>query len=105
MQCLTSGFFQLVLWVLPKLASDIIIKGLKVSEIFLKKDFNIRPHDKSGVLVAVLMLCPFGIDSIIKIRSGKWDIISSSSFWYFEIIFILFIKKIVVYVKCFQIIF
>ena len=41
LRCLTLGFFQLVLGVHPKFASNIIDKDLKVFKIFLQEGFKL----------------------------------------------------------------
>ena len=53
--------------VLSKLTLNIINKDLKISKIFLKKDFKIRLYDKSNILMAMLMLGTFETNNVIKV--------------------------------------
>ena len=42
--------------VLSKLTSDAINESLGVSKVFLDKNFEVKPHDKSDAFVAVFIL-------------------------------------------------
>ena len=66
-----SSFFQLVLGVPSKLAPDAINKGLGVPEIFLEEVLELRPHDRSGALIAALVLGPSEADGATKEGGGK----------------------------------
>ena len=48
----------MVLEVLLKLTPNAINKGLKTFEVLLEENFKIRPHNRSGVFVAVFVLSP-----------------------------------------------
>ena len=49
-----------------KLTPDVINKGLKISEVFLEESFEVRPRDRSGVLLAALVLGSPEADSAIE---------------------------------------
>lgn len=66
MQYPVSKCFQLIVDVFLELASDIVNKGLKISEIFLEEGFELRLCDWSSILVAAFMLCLFEIDDAKK---------------------------------------
>ena len=71
MGCPVSGFFQLVLEVPPKLTSDAVNKGLKASEIFSEEGLELWPRDRSGALVAALVLSPSEANSTTEEGGGK----------------------------------
>ena len=56
MGCPILDFFQLILGVPPKLTPDAINKGLSAFEVLLEEGFELWPHDRSGALVATLVL-------------------------------------------------
>ena len=56
MGCPISDFFQLRLGVPPKLTPDAVNKGLRASKVLSKEGFELKPRDRSGALVAVLVL-------------------------------------------------
>ena len=62
MECPVSGFFQLVLGVPPKLTPDAVNEGLRASEVLSEEGFELWPRDRSGALVAALVLCPSEAD-------------------------------------------
>ena len=66
-----SSFFQLVLGVLSKFASDTINKSLKVPKVLLEKGFKLWPRDRSGALVLTLMLGPSEADGAAEEGGGK----------------------------------
>ena len=71
MGCPVSGFFQLVLGVPPKLTPDAVNEGLRASEVLLEKDFELCPRNRSGALVAALVLSPSEADGTTEEGGGK----------------------------------
>ena len=66
-----SGFFQLILRILPKLTLNIINKNLRTLKIFTKKDFELKLYDKGCALVIVLVLSPSEVDEATKKYGSK----------------------------------
>ena len=69
--CPVSGFFQLVLGVLPKLTSDAVNKGLRASEVFSEEGLELGPRDRSDALVAALVLSISEADGTTEKSGGK----------------------------------
>ena len=59
------GFFKLILKVFFKLILNFVNKGLRIFEVLLKEGFEVRSYEKSGILVATLVLGPFECDNTI----------------------------------------
>ena len=66
---LILDFFYLALKVSFKLILDIDNKGLKISRIFLKKDFELWLYNKNDILIVVFIINLSKNNSIIK----KWN--------------------------------
>lgn len=65
-KCLVSDFFQLVLKVVSKFSLDIVIKGLKIFKVDLKKSFKIRSYNKNGAFLAIFVLGPLDTYAVIE---------------------------------------
>ena len=62
MGCLIADFFQLILGVPPKLTPDAVNKGLRAPEVLSEEGLELWPRDRSGALVAALVLGPSEAD-------------------------------------------
>ena len=62
MRCPVSDFFQLILGVSPKLTPDGVNEGLRASEVLSEEGLELWPCDRSGALVAALVLSPSKAD-------------------------------------------
>lgn len=62
MQCLVFGFFLLIFGVSSKLTPGVVNKKMRISEIFLREVFKVRPYDRTGALMAGFLLCPLELD-------------------------------------------
>lgn len=65
----------MVLRVLSKLILDIFNKDLRCSKVFLEENFEVKSCDRSGALVATLILNPSKANKAIEIKSIKWGTI------------------------------
>ena len=71
MGCPISDFFQLILGVLPKLTPDAVNEGLKASEVLSEEGLELWPRDRSGALVATLVLGPSEADGTTEECGGE----------------------------------
>ena len=93
------GFFQLILEVFSKLILNIANKNLRISKVFLKEGFKVRPCNKSDTLVIAFMLSPPKTNSAIEEKSTKRGIIYPNSSQSLKIIWMLLTKMIIVYME------
>ena len=70
-----SSLFNLVLGVLFKLAPNAINKSLKLSKVFLEKDFKLWPCDWSKVFVTAFILGLSKADYATEKIGGKRSMI------------------------------
>ena len=99
--CPISGFFQLVLEVLPKLTPNTINEGLGTPEILLEESLELWPRDKSGAFVAAFVLSPSKADGTTEEDGGKEGTIYLCGARDFEIILTLQTKIVAIHVGFF----
>ena len=66
MEDIVLSFFELVLEVTFKLTLDVVNKSLKIYKVFLEKDFENEPCDRSSAFVMAYILSPFETNEITK---------------------------------------
>ena len=99
MWCLVSGLFQLVLGVPSKLTPNVVDEGLRIPEVLSEEGFELWPRDRSGALVAALVLSPSEADGATEEWGCEWGTIHPGSAWSFEIVLTLLTKVIAIYVR------
>lgn len=82
-----------------KLALNTINKSLRVSKILLEENLKLWPYNRSGALVAVLVLGLFEADNATEEIRGKQGTNYPCDTGCLKIIFILLTKMVAVYVR------
>lgn len=62
--CLVLGFFELILWVPPKLIPDTVNNDLRAFKMLLEEGFEVGLRDESGAFIVALMLSLLAADEI-----------------------------------------
>ena len=88
----------MVLGIIFKLTPNAINKSLGISKIFLEESLKVGPRDRSGALVAALMLGSSEANSATKEYGSKGGTIHPCGTSDFEIILTLLIKVVAIYV-------
>ena len=71
MGCPISDFFQLILKVPPKLTPDAVNESLRASEVLSEEGLELWLRDRSGALVASLVLSESEADGATEESGGE----------------------------------
>ena len=78
-------------------------EGLRILEVLLEEGFELWPRDRSGALVAALVLSPSEADGATEEWGCKWGTIHPSGAWSFEMVLTLLTKVTAIHVRFFWI--